>query len=134
MEGERPSQAAVQQFQQMRQELNALAQTIGEKEIDRSEHELVIKAIDGLDKNRRCWRLVGGVLVERTVGEVLPAVQKNRTDINKTIDLLTEQLEKKEKALTEFAIKFKLVRSVNEDKLEATQQKSNTNKTTGVLA
>jgi len=44
-------------------------------------------------------------------------------------------LEKKEKALTEFAIKFKLVRSVDEDKLEATQQKSNTNaKTTGVLA
>jgi hypothetical protein len=47
---------------------------------------------------------------------------------------LTEQLEKKEKALTEFAIKFKLVRSANEDRLEATQQKNNTNKTTGVLA
>lgn len=43
MEGDRPSQAAVQQFQQMRQELNALAQTIGEKEIDRSEHEYVQK-------------------------------------------------------------------------------------------
>lgn len=38
---------------------------------------LVINAISGLDSGRRCYRLVGGVLVERTVGEVLPAVRKN---------------------------------------------------------
>lgn len=41
MEGDRPSPAVVQQFQQLKQELNALAQTIGEKEIERSEHEYV---------------------------------------------------------------------------------------------
>jgi prefoldin subunit 2 len=38
---------------------------------------LVIDAVSGLDAGRRCYRLVGGVLVERTVGEVLPAVRKN---------------------------------------------------------
>ncbi len=38
---------------------------------------LVIDAVSGLDGSRRCYRLVGGVLVERTVGEVLPAVKKN---------------------------------------------------------
>ncbi len=37
----------------------------------------VIEALSGLNKERKCWRLVGSTLVERTVGEVLPAVQKN---------------------------------------------------------
>jgi hypothetical protein len=37
----------------------------------------VIDAISKLDPARKCFRLIGGVLVERNVGEVLPAVQKN---------------------------------------------------------
>ena len=36
---------------------------------------LVIEALKETDPNRRCFRLVGGVLVERTVAEVLPALQ-----------------------------------------------------------
>jgi hypothetical protein len=43
MEGDRPNPAVIQQFQQMKQELNALAQTIGDKEIEKSEHEYVPK-------------------------------------------------------------------------------------------
>jgi prefoldin subunit 2 len=31
-----------------------------------------------MDAKRKCFRLVGEVLVERTVGEVFPAVKKNR--------------------------------------------------------
>jgi chaperonin cofactor prefoldin len=42
---------------------------------------LVINAIQNLNKDRKCYRLVGGVLVERTVGEVLSAVQKNRDNV-----------------------------------------------------
>jgi prefoldin subunit 2 len=30
-----------------------------------------------LEPKRKCFRLVGGVLVERTIEEVLPAVTKN---------------------------------------------------------
>ena len=41
------------------------------------EHQAVIKALDQLDPNRKCFRLVGEVLVERTVQEVLPAVKNN---------------------------------------------------------
>jgi hypothetical protein len=46
---------------------------------------LVINAIQPLNKDRKCYRLVGGVLVERTVGEVLPAVQKNRDNVTQTL-------------------------------------------------
>jgi len=37
----------------------------------------VLEALKPLEGDRRCYRLVGGVLVERTAAEVLPAVQKN---------------------------------------------------------
>ena len=35
-----------------------------------------------LDRNRRAFRLVGGILVERTVGEVLPSVTTNRENVS----------------------------------------------------
>ena len=34
-----------------------------------------------MDPNRKCYRMVGGVLVERNVGEVLPAVQSNKNGV-----------------------------------------------------
>lgn len=38
-----------------------------------SEHDLVIKQLEPMDKTRKCHRLIGDVLVERTVAETLPA-------------------------------------------------------------
>ena len=38
----------------------------------------MLETLTPLEGERRCFRLVGGVLVERTVGEVAPAVTRNR--------------------------------------------------------
>lgn len=35
-----------------------------------------------LDSDRRAFRMVGGILVERTVGEVLPVVMDNRIKVS----------------------------------------------------
>ena len=43
----------------------------------RSEHKLVLDALQSLEPERKCYRLVGGVLVERTAAEVRPAVGSN---------------------------------------------------------
>ena len=51
---------------------------ITELDLERQEHALVLETLSPLDAERRCFRLVGGVLVERTVGEVVPAVTRNR--------------------------------------------------------
>lgn len=42
---------------------------------------MVIAAIEKLEPTRKCYRLVGEVLVERTVAEVMPAVQKNKEGV-----------------------------------------------------
>ena len=31
---------------------------------------------------RKCFRMIGGVLVERTVGEVLPALEETQTGVD----------------------------------------------------
>lgn len=45
--------------------------------VEHDEHKLVIESLSKLETERKAFRLIGGVLVERTVGEVLPDVTKN---------------------------------------------------------
>ena len=43
---------------------------------------LVIETLEKQDRDKRCFRLVGGVLVERKVGEVEPALVSNRDKVH----------------------------------------------------
>ncbi|KAG2434699.1 hypothetical protein HXX76_007589 [Chlamydomonas incerta] len=80
-----------------------------------TEHQLVMDALQKLDKDRKCFRLVGDVLVERTVGETVPAVAKNRDNLKSTIESFQKQFEIQKKDLAEFQEKYKIrVRSEGE--------------------
>ena len=46
-------------------------------------YRLVIETLKDVDPDRKCFRLVGGVLVERTVKEVQPALINNREQVSK---------------------------------------------------
>ena len=61
----------------MRQELSAIASKIGELEMEKEEHQLVLDTLSPLEQNRTCFRLMGGVLVERTIEQVAPMVESN---------------------------------------------------------
>lgn len=71
----------INRFQELKQELNTLASKYNDVDNQAQEHESVIKTLVPLDGNRKCFRLIGGVLVERTVAEVLPAVKNNNEQI-----------------------------------------------------
>uniref|UniRef100_A0A0E0MGF0 Prefoldin subunit 2 n=1 Tax=Oryza punctata TaxID=4537 RepID=A0A0E0MGF0_ORYPU len=92
----------------MRSEMTQLYTKITELEMEVSEHSLVIGAIEPLDHSRRCYRMVGGVLVERTIKEVLPAVHRNKEGLEEVIARMHEALEKKRKEITEFELKYKI--------------------------
>lgn len=64
--------------------------------------------MEPLDPERRAFRLVGGVLVERTVKEVLPSVATNRENLEKVIETLKQRLNEKQKATNEFKAKHNL--------------------------
>lgn len=79
----------------------ALTQKIADLTGDQRETLLVIDALKTADRNRRCFRLVGGVLVERTVGEVESALKKHNEGIEEVIKKLEEDVEKVNKQFAE---------------------------------
>ena len=70
---------------------------ISEIEAEMQEHHLVSKQLEKVDGARTCYRLVGSVLVQRTVGDVLPNVQENIKNMGKVIEQLIAQREKFQK-------------------------------------
>ncbi|CAI9301014.1 unnamed protein product [Lactuca saligna] len=101
-------QEVAAKYGNIRSEMNQIYSKITELEMEVSEHSLVINAIQPLDPTRRCYRMIGGVLVERTIKEVLPAVQQNKEGIEVVISRLNEALERKKKELTDFETKYKI--------------------------
>jgi prefoldin subunit 2 len=63
-------------------ECQQLMTKVAELEVDRNEHLLVEDTLKTMDGDRRAFRLVGDVLVERNVAEVLPSVTKNKENVS----------------------------------------------------
>jgi len=73
--------------------------------------ELVLSTLNealGEEPDRKCFRLIGGVLVERTVKDVVPALQTNRDGIRKVISNLVEQYKSKEQDLDSFKREYNI--------------------------
>lgn len=100
------SEQEVQQtYSRFQSELQNLASKVGELEQEAEEHVLVLSTLNEAlaeEPDRKCFRLIGGVLVERTVKDVVPALQTNREGIRKVIASLTEQYKAKEGELEKF--------------------------------
>ena len=61
-----------------------------------------------MDASRKCFRLIEGVLVERTVKEVLPALAQNKDKISSAVDALNTNLMTKGKELNEYREKYNI--------------------------
>ncbi|GAA6043055.1 hypothetical protein JCM8097_005136 [Rhodosporidiobolus ruineniae] len=86
-------------FQRRQAELQALVGKITELEREAEEHSLVIETLQDAYKTtpeRKCFRLVGGVLVERTVQDVLPQLETQYEQLSKVLETLTGQYKTKE--------------------------------------
>ncbi|KAJ7631762.1 hypothetical protein B0H17DRAFT_1164209 [Mycena rosella] len=88
-----------QTYSRMQNELQALAGKIGELDQEADEHRA----------RSKCFRLIGGVLVERTVKDVVPALQTTEMEyaflwifIKKVVGNLTEQYKTKEEEFDAF--------------------------------
>ncbi|EPS64914.1 hypothetical protein M569_09867, partial [Genlisea aurea] len=122
-------QAVATVYASLRNEINQIYSKISELEMEASEHSLVINAIKPLDPARRCYRMIGGVLVERTIKQVLPAVQRNKEGLEEVISSLTETLERKKRELVEFEGKYKI--RIRRDSGQITEDDNNTFKKEG---
>ncbi|KAF2754260.1 Prefoldin beta-like protein [Pseudovirgaria hyperparasitica] len=87
------------QYTNYKNTLQQIAQKIGDVEQETDEHKLVLETLQPLDGSRKCFRMMNGVLVERTVEEVVPALKTNSEGLKKVLDDLVKQYSTKQEEL-----------------------------------
>eukprot|EP00891_Asterochloris_glomerata_P008936 jgi/Astpho2/8936/Aster-02616 len=111
-------------FNQLREQVRIISSKCNDIEAECSEHEQVLKALQPLDKSRKCYRLIGGVLVERTVGEVTPAVEGNCEQLRMLTEKLNQQLQNTQKELQSFMDEYKIRMKGEEEEQQPQKHKS----------
>merc|ERR1711874_237658 len=111
-------EAIIAGFNNLRNEQRNLASKQNELQQDLNEHKIVIETLDGVAGDRKCFRMVGGVLVERTVKEVMPALASNRDKMGKLIETLEKQLQEKGEEINGYMEKHNIQVRGNTDKKE----------------
>eukprot|EP00088_Acartia_fossae_P007359 TRINITY_DN1345_c0_g1_i1.p1 TRINITY_DN1345_c0_g1~~TRINITY_DN1345_c0_g1_i1.p1 ORF type:complete len:136 (+),score=50.34 TRINITY_DN1345_c0_g1_i1:38-445(+) len=108
MKDKKSKEEILQGFQVLRNEQRTYASKINELQADLAEHKIVIENLEKVDGDRKCYRMVGGVLVERTVKEVIPALVNNRDKLTKLIESLNTQLTDKGAEINGYMEKYNI--------------------------
>lgn len=65
---------------------------------------LVLDTLQPLPGDRKCFRMINGVLVERTVQDVIPALTTNAEGLKKVLDDLVKQYKIKQDDLEKWKV------------------------------
>jgi prefoldin subunit 2 len=64
----------------------------------------VIETLDPLPQDRKCFRMVNGVLVERTVKDVLPTLKTNSDGLKQVLEDMLKQYKSKQTELDSWKV------------------------------
>ncbi|XP_023014518.1 prefoldin 2 [Leptinotarsa decemlineata] len=95
-------------FHSLRAEQRALSGKLSEFELDLNEHKMVIETLKNVNEDRKCFRLIGGILTERKVKDVLPVLITNQEKLKEFIEKLHEQIAKKGQEINEYREKHNI--------------------------
>ncbi|KAI4102812.1 MAG: hypothetical protein LQ339_004551 [Xanthoria mediterranea] len=93
-----------QQYTNFKNNLQQLADRIGNVEQETEEHKLVLETLKPLPGERKCFRMINGVLVERTVKDVLPALQTNSDGLKRVLDELVKQYKRQQEDMEKWKL------------------------------
>lgn len=65
---------------------------------------LVLETLDPLPGDRKCFRMINGVLTERTVKEVVPILKTNSDGLKKALDELVKQYKSKQDEMEKWKV------------------------------
>lgn len=69
---------------------------------------MVIETLKNVNEDRKCFKLVGGVLTERKVKDVLPVLITNQEKLKEFIEKLHEQIAKKGQEINDYREKHNI--------------------------
>ena len=67
-------------------------------------YRTVIEALKEVAADRKCFQLIGGVLTEKTAGDVVPNLINKKTQINGVTEHLHKELEKAGQELIKYKV------------------------------
>ncbi|KAJ8683662.1 hypothetical protein QAD02_019454 [Eretmocerus hayati] len=120
-------------FQTLRNEQRIMATKLSEMEAELNEHKIVIDTLKNVDPKRKCYRMIGGILCERTVEEVMPNLVVNKEQLTKVIETLNEQLTNKGKEINEYKEKYNIRIRGQEDAQKQEKEESQEAKRNAVV-
>ena len=68
----------------------------------------MLETLVPLPKERKCFRMINGVLVERTVEDVIPALNTNAEGLKQVLDELVKQYKTKQDDLEKWKVRHPL--------------------------
>ncbi|ODM94930.1 Prefoldin subunit 2 [Orchesella cincta] len=116
-------------FNVLRTEQRQIASKIFELENDLNEHKVVIETLKEVDGERKCYRMIGGILVEGNVKEILPNLITNSDHLKQAIESLNTKLVEKGKEILEYKEKNNIQFQVPEKILEEDESAADSSET-----
>jgi prefoldin subunit 2 len=72
---------------------------------------LVLETLGPVPKDRKCFRLINGILMERTVADVVPALQTNAEGLKNVLEGLVKQYKDKQQEMEAWKVRLFYFRS-----------------------
>lgn len=66
----------------------------------------MLETLGPVPKDRKCFRLINGVLVERTVADVVPALQTNADGLRSVLDGLVKEYKKVQQDMETWKVRY----------------------------
>ncbi|EDQ89511.1 uncharacterized protein MONBRDRAFT_36976 [Monosiga brevicollis MX1] len=101
-------QEIIAHFNDLREDVRLIGGKIGDLSDETEEYKRVSETLRKVDPKRKAYRLIGEVLVERSVQEILPAVTKNYEQMNAMLQQLKQLQQNKMDELAAFQKKHKI--------------------------
>lgn len=77
----------------------------------------MLSNIEPLKGDRKCWKVVGGVLVEYTMDETVNSLKQNIAMLEQALKALDAEMAKREKEVLEIELKYNLNPSKKQEQL-----------------
>lgn len=90
-------QEVTNHYNKLKAEYTEIFKKYIELEEERRENNLVLSNLEPLLGERKCWRVVGGVLVEYTITETKTSLKETVIMLESTLKALDEEMAKRQK-------------------------------------
>lgn len=79
-------------YNEYKQVLEELQSKIIELGHDKDEHGIVLETLSGTDPERKCYRMIGGALVESDVKTTIPILKTKQDNLTEVISKMKSEL------------------------------------------